>query len=39
MLLYFFSILGEKGRRVVEMGAGNGQECMATNLIVHHGWT
>lgn len=38
ILLYIFSKIGAKSRRVLEMCAGIGRECMATNLIVNHGW-
>ena len=38
ILLYIFSVIGEKSKIVVEMCAGSGNECMATNLIVNHNW-
>lgn len=38
ILLYIFSVLGITDRRVVEVGAGDGIECNAANLIVNHGW-
>jgi hypothetical protein len=38
LLLYIFSIIGTTNRKVVELCAGNGIECMAANLIVNHGW-
>ena len=38
ILLYLFTIVGVTNARVVELCAGNGLECMSTNLIVHHGW-
>jgi len=38
ILLYIFSIIGEGRKRVVEICAGSGMECMATNLIINHGW-
>ena len=38
MLLYIFSLIGEKSKKVVEICAGNGIECMGTNLIINHGW-
>jgi len=38
LLLYIFSVIGSGRRTAVEMCAGNGRECMAANLIVHHGW-
>ena len=39
ILLYLFTIIGASSRVVVEVCAGSGRECMATNLILHHGWT
>ena len=38
MLLYIFSLIGTVNKRVVEVCAGNGRECMAANLICNHGW-
>jgi hypothetical protein len=38
ILLYIFSLIGDSNRKVVEICAGNGLECMATNLIINHGW-
>lgn len=38
MLLYIFSLIRPINRTCVEICAGNGRECMATNLIVNHGW-
>lgn len=38
ILLYIFSILGTTNKKVVEICAGDGRECMATNLIINHGW-
>jgi hypothetical protein len=38
ILLYIFSLLGTANRRVVEICAGDGIECNAANLIIHHGW-
>jgi len=38
ILLFLFAIIGEHSRRVVEICAGNGKTCMATNLIINHGW-
>lgn len=38
MLLYIFSLIEPLNRRCVEICAGNGRECMATNLIINHGW-
>jgi hypothetical protein len=37
ILLYIFSIIGTTNKRVVEICAGDGSECMATNLILNHG--
>ncbi len=38
ILLYLFSVIGAVTRNVVEIGAGDGIECNAANLIVNHGW-
>jgi len=38
ILLYIFSLIATTNRRVVEICAGDGVECNAANLIVHHGW-
>jgi len=38
ILLFIFSLIGEKTKKVVEMCVGDGTECMATNLIINHGW-
>jgi hypothetical protein len=38
ILLYLFSILGPTNRIVVELCAGDGIECQATNLILNHKW-
>jgi hypothetical protein len=38
ILLYIFSLIGDLNKKVVEICAGNGLECMATNLIINHGW-
>jgi len=38
ILLYIFSVIGTTNKRVVEICAGNGIECMAANLIINHGW-
>ena len=38
ILLYLFSIIGATNRRVVEICCGDGVECNAANLIVHHDW-
>jgi hypothetical protein len=36
LLLYIFAAIGFQTKRVVEMCAGDGRECMATNLIINH---
>jgi len=38
ILLYIFSVIGTTNKRVVEICAGKGIECMAANLIINHGW-
>jgi hypothetical protein len=38
IILYVLSMIGFKTRRVVEMCCGTGVECMATNLILNHGF-
>jgi len=38
ILLYIFSVIGTTNKRVVEICAGEGIECMAANLIINHGW-
>jgi hypothetical protein len=38
IILYVLSMIGFKTRRVVEMCCGTGEECMAANLIVNHGF-
>jgi len=38
ILLYLFALLGAKNRLAVEICAGDGRECNAANLIIHHGW-
>lgn len=38
ILLYLFAVIGATNKRCVELCAGNGIECNAANLIVHHGW-
>jgi hypothetical protein len=38
IILYVLSIIGFKTRRVVEMCCGSAHECMATNLILNHGF-
>jgi hypothetical protein len=38
ILLYIFSLLGAGSRLAVEIGAGDGIECNAANLIINHSW-
>lgn len=38
LLLYIFSIIGTTNKRVVEICAGDGIQCMAANLILNHAW-
>jgi len=38
ILLYLFSLIPPINRTCVEICAGNGRECMTTNLIINHGW-
>lgn len=38
ILLYIFSLIPAATRTCVELGAGNGRECMTANLIINHGW-
>jgi hypothetical protein len=38
MLLYIFALITPLNRRCMEICAGNGRECMTTNLIINHGW-
>jgi len=38
ILLYIFSMIGSTNKKVVEICAGDGKECMAANLIINHGW-
>jgi hypothetical protein len=38
IILYVLSMIGFKTRRVAEMCCGSGEECMATNLILNHGF-
>jgi len=39
IILYVLSVIGMKTRKVVEMCCGDGSECMASNLILNHGFT
>jgi len=38
IILYILTTIGMKTKRVVEICCGNGIECMATNLILNHGY-
>jgi hypothetical protein len=38
LLLYIFTLIGTTNKRVIEMCAGEGIECNASNLIINHGW-
>lgn len=38
ILLLLFSLIAPVNRTCVEICAGNGRECMASNLIINHGW-
>jgi len=38
ILLFIFSLVPPLNRKCVEICAGNGRECMTTNLIINHGW-
>jgi hypothetical protein len=38
LLLYIFALIGTETKRVVEICAGDGKECMAANLLINHGW-
>lgn len=38
IILYLLSIVGFGNRTVVEMCSGTGNECMAANLIINHGF-
>jgi hypothetical protein len=38
IILYVLATIGLRSRKVVEMCCGNGSECMATNLILNHGF-
>lgn len=39
LILYIFSLVGTTNKRVVEICAGDGIECNASNLIINHGWS
>lgn len=38
ILLFIFAVIGTTNKTVVEICAGNGTQCMSTNLILNHGW-
>lgn len=38
ILLYLFALVGATDRRVVEICCGDGVECNAANLVIHHDW-
>lgn len=38
IILYVLSVVGMTTKKVVEMCIGNGEVCMATNLILNHGY-
>jgi hypothetical protein len=38
ILLLLFAVLGTTNRKVVEVCAGDGTECMSANLVLNHGW-
>jgi hypothetical protein len=38
ILLFLFAVIGTTNKTSVEICAGNGVECMTTNLILNHGW-
>lgn len=38
LLLHLFSVIGAGGRRFVEFGIGQGEECNTANLSLHFGW-
>jgi hypothetical protein len=38
IILYILSMIGSKTKRVVEICCGSAAECMATNLILNHGF-
>src|SRR5258706_8618356 len=39
ILLLLFAIIPPVNRNCVEICAGNGRECMVSNLIINHGWS
>lgn len=38
IILYLLTMIGVDAGTVIEMCCGNGEECMATNLILNHGY-
>ena len=38
IILYVLSMIGMETKKVVEICIGNGEECMATNLVLNHGY-
>jgi hypothetical protein len=38
ILLFIFALIGTTNKTAVEICAGDGIECMSTNLILNHGW-
>lgn len=38
ILLYLFALVPPVNRTCVEICAGNGRQCMASNLLINHGW-
>ena len=39
ILLYIFSLIGEKNKICIEMCASNGIQCNTANLFINHGWS
>ena len=39
ILWYIFSVVGTTNKQCVEICAGTGEQCNASNLIINHGWT
>ncbi len=38
IILYILATIGMKTKKVVEICVGDGEECMATNLVINHGY-
>jgi hypothetical protein len=38
VLLFIFALIGTTNKIAVEICAGDGIECMSTNLVLNHGW-